>query len=62
MADQHRDGRLIEDFRRLAAGDQVGDAAPAVRGHQNQVAPLFLGRLDIRGVLDDIERGFKKAA
>lgn len=33
VADQHRDVRLRDDLRRLAAGNDVGDARGAVRSH-----------------------------
>jgi hypothetical protein len=44
--DQHRNGGMGQDLDGLAAQNQSRDAAPAVRGHRDQVAAMLLGLAD----------------
>jgi hypothetical protein len=46
--DQHRNLTMREDFGRLAAKDDCGDAVAAVQGHDDQVATLRLSDIDNR--------------
>jgi hypothetical protein len=64
-ADQHRGLGVRQHLGRLAAEHHRGKAPPSVRRHEDEIAPLRVGRLDdrlVRTVFDDVDDIARHAA